>query len=74
MKKSILNIGTSLTREEQREVNGGTSYNCAPQYSQSNCDDYCTSVRVILDNSDQESWENAQAESILSELCGVNWV
>lgn len=39
MKKSILNLGTALSKDEQRNINGGVSL--------SNLQEYCASLSIV---------------------------
>ena len=48
MKKSIKNLGRALTKFEQQNIKGGDQYTCAPQYSQSNCDQYCGNTESTM--------------------------
>jgi hypothetical protein len=69
MKKSVLNLGKTLNRAEQKLINGGygSGYNCGSGYSQSNCNEYCHSVMVIYSN----NTSNCYVENILTNSCGV---
>ena len=74
MKKNMLAIGTTLTKREQQKIHGGSSdWDCGPQYSQAQCDDYCNSMDLVHVNAlENEDWGNADlAFDALMDLCGL---
>lgn len=75
MKTTLLTIGEELTRKEQQKVKGGTGsdWNCAPQYTQAQCDNYCWSMHHVYIYSEQnEDWHNGDlAMNALIQHCGI---
>ena len=71
MKKSILHIGSALSKAEQQQINGGSPYNCGSQYSQQNCDEYCHSLMLIYSNGNNDPDSRDNALDALENRCGV---
>ena len=65
MKKSILELGARLSKQEQQRIHGG--HTCDPQYSQAECDEYCGSLSLAM--SHQISIGETETAEIA--LCGL---
>ncbi len=48
MKKSILNLGKTLNKKEQKNINGGILYSCSTGYSGPRCPVKCFMGQCFL--------------------------
>lgn len=77
MKNQVFSLGKTLTRSEQCKILGGTGesiWNCAPQYTQAQCNEYCNSVDIVIGSAiENEDWDSFHiALGALAEHCSFS--